>query len=169
MTQMRVNLASAGERGNLGSVSTEQARRDSDWTDHVHATLARAGLKRGGARERVITLLASEPCALSAVEIEDALREQERPTGRASIYRVLELLAEHGLVERLEVGDGQSRFERAQPSGHHHHHLVCEECGKLMAFDDPGLERAIDSLCKRLGVRVEHHEVLLRGACGDCD
>jgi Fur family ferric uptake transcriptional regulator len=72
-------------------------------------------------------------------------------------------------VERVEVGDGQARFERAQPGGHHHHHLVCEECGKLIAFADPGLEKAIDSLCKRLGVRVEHHEVLLRGACGDCD
>jgi Fur family transcriptional regulator, ferric uptake regulator len=138
------------------------------WTEHVHETLARAGLKRGGARERVIQLLAAQPCALTAVEIEDALREQGGAPGRASVYRVLELLVEHGLVERVEVGDGQARFERAQP-GHHHHHLVCEECGKLIAFDDPGLERAIDSLCKRLGVRVEHHEVLLRGACGDCD
>ena len=150
--------------GKLGPVSTEQPT----WTEHVHETLARAGLKRGGARERVIDLLAAQPCALSAVEIEDALREQAQPTGRASIYRILELLVEHGLVERLEVGDGQARFERAQ-AGDHHHHLVCEECGKLIAFDDPGLEKAIDSLCKRLGVRVEHHEVLLRGACGDCD
>jgi Fur family transcriptional regulator, ferric uptake regulator len=145
-------------------VSTEPT-----WTEHVHETLARAGLKRGGARERVIALLAAEPCALSAVEIEDALREQGAAPGRASVYRVLELLVEHGLVERLEVGDGQARFERVQPGGQHHHHLVCEECGKLIAFHDPGLERAIDSLCKRLGVRVEHHEVLLRGACGDCD
>ena len=139
------------------------------WAEHVHETLARAGLRRGGARERVIGLLEAEPCALTAVEIEDALRDLGRPTGRASVYRVLELLVEHGLVERIEVGDGLARFERSSPAGDHHHHLVCEECGKLIAFDDPGLEKAIDSLCKRLGVRVEHHEVLLRGACGDCD
>ena len=44
------------------------------WSDHVQVVLARAGLKRGGARQRVIELLAREPCALSAVEIEDALR-----------------------------------------------------------------------------------------------
>ena len=139
-----------------------------DWTDHVHTVLAQAGLKRGGARERVIELLAAEPCALSAVEIEDALRAQGRPTGRASVYRVLDLLAEHGLVERIAVGDGQSRFERAQPGGAHHHHLVCEQCGRLVAFDDPGLERAIDSLSERLGGRVESHDVLLRGACERC-
>jgi Fur family ferric uptake transcriptional regulator len=130
--------------------------------------LAREGLKRGGARERVIELLASEPCALSAVEIEEALRAQGRETGRASIYRVLELLVEQGLVERVAVGHGLSRFEPIQPSGEHHHHLVCESCGRLVAFDDPALERAIDGLSARLGARVERHDVVLRGACADC-
>jgi Fur family transcriptional regulator, ferric uptake regulator len=141
---------------------------DRSWIEDVHMAIARAGLKRGGARDRVIELLASQPCALSAVEIEDQLRAAGRPTARASIYRVLELLAEHGLVERVAVGDGQSRFERQHPSGEHHHHLVCEQCGELVAFDDPGLERAIARLGQRLGVRVESHEVLLRGACQLC-
>ena len=137
-----------------------------DWIDRVHAELYRAGLKRGGARERVIELLAGQACAVSAVEIEEALKARGRSTGRASIYRTLELLAEHGLLERVEVGDGQARFE---PAGeHHHHHLVCEQCGRLVAFDDPGLERAIDGLSDRLGVRVSSHDVLLRGACGRC-
>lgn len=139
------------------------------WSEHVHAVLARAGLRRGGARERVIELLATETCALSAVEIEDALRAQGGRIGRASIYRVLELLVEHGLVERVTVGQDLARFERVLPSGEHHHHLVCDRCGRLVAFDDPGLERAIDRVSERLGVRVEHHEVVLRGACEDCD
>ena len=140
------------------------------WRDRVHATLRDAGLRHAEARERVVDLLDSEPCALSAVEIEDALRSQGRSVGRASIYRALELLAEHGLVERVPVGPGVTRFERALPGGeHHHHHLVCERCGRLVAFDDPGLERAIHRLSDRLGVRVEHHEVLLRGSCPDCD
>jgi Fur family ferric uptake transcriptional regulator len=82
---------------------------------------------------------------------------------------VLDLLVEHGLVERVAVGQGQARFETIDPSGAHHHHLVCDECGRLVAFDDPGLERAIDSLSARLGVRVKHHDVLLRGACERCD
>ena len=139
------------------------------WSEHVHGVLARAGLRRGGARERIIELLAAEPCALSAVEVEDALRAHGHRIGRASIYRVLELQVEHGLVERVTVGHDLSRFERVLPSGEHHHHLVCDRCGRLVAFDDPGLERAIDRVSERLGVRVEHHEVVLRGACEDCD
>jgi Fur family ferric uptake transcriptional regulator len=139
------------------------------WSEHVHSVLARAGLKRGGARSRVIELLARQPCALTAVEIEDELRAEGTPTGRASIYRVLELLVEHGLAERVAVGQGQARFETIDPSGAHHHHLVCEQCGRLVAFHDPGLERAIGKLSDRLGVRIEHHDVLLRGACEKCD
>ncbi len=139
------------------------------WSEHVHAVLARAGMKRGGARERIIDLLAREACALTAVEIEDALRAQGTPTGRASIYRVLDLLVEHGLVERVAVGQGLARFERSEAGGEHHHHLVCDQCGKLVAFDDPALERAIDDLSERLGVRVEHHDVVLRGACEQCE
>ncbi|MBV8955578.1 MAG: transcriptional repressor [Solirubrobacterales bacterium] len=146
-------------------MSTDQA---TVWREQVGLVLARAGRVRGGARDQVIELLAAQPCALSAVEIEDELRARGRPIGRASIYRVLDLLAEHGLVERVAVGDGQTRFERVHPGGHHHHHLVCEQCGRLVAFDDPGLERAIDGLSERLGIRVESHDVLLRGACGRC-
>jgi Fur family transcriptional regulator, ferric uptake regulator len=141
----------------------------SNWSGHVHSVLAGAGFRHGEARERVIELLAGESCALSAVEIEDALRASGRPTGRASIYRVLELLADHDLVERVEVGDGVSRFETTHPGGGHHHHLVCARCGRLVAFDDPGLERAIGRLSDRLGMRVDHHEVVLRGACEACD
>jgi Fur family ferric uptake transcriptional regulator len=144
------------------------AMASTDWSEHVHHVLSREGLKRGGARERVIELLADQSCALSAVEIEDSLRSRGHPAGRASIYRVLELLVEHGLVERVAVGDGQARFEPADPSGEHHHHLVCDHCGRLVAFDDPGLERAIDSLSDRLGVKIESHDVLLRGACERC-
>jgi Fur family ferric uptake transcriptional regulator len=116
----------------------------------------------------VIQLLAEQPCALTAVEIEDALRAAGRSPGRASIYRVLDLLVEHGLVERVEVGDGQARFERQLPGGEHHHHLVCERCGRLVAFDDPGLEHAIDKLSARLGMRIFGHDILLRGACERC-
>jgi Fur family transcriptional regulator, ferric uptake regulator len=139
------------------------------WTEHVEEVLALAGLKRGGARQRIIDLLAREQCAISAVEIEEMLRARDKPTARASIYRVLDLLVDHGLVERVTVGPGLSRFERTHPDGEHHHHLVCEHCGVLMAFDDPELERAIDSLPDRLGIHVERHEVVLRGACPDCE
>ena len=139
-----------------------------EWSDHVRATLQTAGLKRGGARERVIDVLADQSCALSANEIEDRLRDAGQPTARASIYRTLDLLVDYGVVERVTTGGGRAAFEPLRSEGHHHH-LVCDQCGRLVAFNDAGLEREIDKLSDRLGVRVESHDVLLRGGCGSCD
>jgi Fur family ferric uptake transcriptional regulator len=140
-----------------------------EWRSYVYADLVSAGFNRGGARDRIIEVLSEQECALSATEIESLLRGQGRPTARASIYRVLDLLVERGLAERVVVGQGEARFEPVEPSGQHHHHLVCGQCGRLVAFDDPGLERAIDKLSDRLGVTIDSHDVLLRGACGSCD
>ena len=142
------------------------------WADNAREVLHRAGHHRGAAREELIELLSRQGCALSALEIEDAMRAARgggRPVGRATVYRALELLHDHQLITRLDVGDGVARYEPADPAGEHHHHLVCDHCGRLVAFDDPALERAIHGVSRRLGVRVEHHEVLLRGACGDCE
>jgi len=143
----------------------------SAWAEHAHEVLELSGRHRGAARERLIDLFSQWGCALTAQEIEDLLRRDEnRPVvARASIYRALELLNEQGLITRLDFGDGIARYERAAPDGEHHHHLLCDQCGRLVPFDDPALERAIHRVSEKLGVQVNHHDVVLRGACSDCD
>ena len=79
-----------------------------------------AGHHKGAARDELIELLSHQDCALSALEIEDALRRGPggvRGVGRASVYRVLELLQEHDLVNRIDVGDGIARYELVDPAG----------------------------------------------------
>lgn len=152
----------------LGHVPTQASQQ---WADHARGVLQRSGRHRGAARERLIELLSQQDCALTAQQIEDALRTRrgERAVGRASIYRALELLHDQGLINRLDLGDGIARYETADPAGDHHHHLVCDRCGRLVAFDDPALERAIHGVSERLGMRVNSHDVVLRGACENCD
>ena len=87
--------------------------------------------------------------------------------GVASVYRALETLAELRLVQRVDVGDGVARFEPSR--GHeHHHHLVCDDCGKVEPFTDPPLERALERAAGKLGYELEQHDVVLRGACNTC-
>ena len=139
-----------------------------DWALHAREVLQRAGHHRGAARDKLIDLLAVQDCALSALEIEDSLR-RDGQVARASVYRALELLHDHELVTRLELGDGVARYEPADPSGrHHHHHMICEQCGQLVPFDDAGLERSISQLSRRLGFLTKEHEVTLRGNCPEC-
>jgi Fur family ferric uptake transcriptional regulator len=142
--------------------------RDSAWVEHALVALGDAGYHRGGARLAVIELLARQDCAMTAIEIDDQLRAANQAVGRASVYRTLEQLEELKLVQRLEMGRGMASYERIEPSGEHHHHVVCENCGRVEPFEDPGLERAIGRLEDRVGFEVSEHEVVLRGRCPRC-
>ena len=139
----------------------------STWTDHAREELARAGHRAGGARGEVLELLGRQSCCLSAQEIHDRLREGGRTVGLASVYRALDALAQLGLVHRIDVS-GTACFEPADPSGEHHHHAICDRCGKMDAFEDAELERLIDSLGERLGYAVGGHDIVLRGSCPEC-
>jgi Fur family transcriptional regulator, ferric uptake regulator len=138
------------------------------WTTHALDVLGDAGYRSGGARRAVVELLGRQNCCLSAQEIFDGLRSARRPVGIASVYRTLDTLADLRLLKRIDAGDGVARFEPADPDGDHHHHLVCRDCGKVEAFSDPRLERAIGKVAGGLGYAVEEHEVVLTGACADC-
>ena len=138
------------------------------WTTDALETLERGGFRSGGARRAVVELLGRQDCCLSAQEIFDRLRRARRPVGIASVYRALDALAELRLVKRVDAGDGIARYEAAPADGDHHHHLVCRDCGRVEAFSDSRLERAIDRVAGGLGYAVEEHEVVLVGACADC-
>jgi Fur family ferric uptake transcriptional regulator len=138
------------------------------WAESTMQALLRKGLRNGGARRAVIELLAGQDCCLSAQQIFDSLRASHRQVGIASIYRVLELLSSEGFVQRIDLGSGVSRYEPVRSSGDHHHHLVCDQCGRVEAFEDRALEQAIHRVEEGSGYRVAAHDVVLRGACSDC-
>ena len=139
-----------------------------DWTSQTLEELQRAGYRSGGARRSVIQLLGRQECCLTAQEIFDGLRAEGRGVGIASVYRILDLLADQGFVQRVEIGDAITRFEPAHAGGDHHHHLVCNSCGKVEAFEDEGLEHALRQVERKTGYTTAGHDVLLRGACQDC-
>ena len=142
---------------------------ETEWSDLALEALGEAGLRRGGARKAVVEQLAREHCCVTAQEIADSLRAGGSGVGIASVYRALEALDRIGLVQRVEVGEGGTRYEAVVPGGEHHHHVVCDSCGRISAFEDPGLERAIDQLAARLGHRVSGHDVLIHGECSRCE
>jgi Fur family ferric uptake transcriptional regulator len=145
-----------------------EAGRDTTWADHAAAELSAAGYKRGAAREAVLGLLDRQQCALSAFDIEDALRSGDRAVARASVYRILDQLESLGLVQRVETGKSSVFYEPVRHDHDHHHHLVCDNCGKLVPFEDEELEKTIGKLSRRVPFEVSDHEVVLHGACDAC-
>ncbi|HEX6601033.1 MAG TPA: Fur family transcriptional regulator [Solirubrobacterales bacterium] len=144
------------------------AATDTAWAKHAHETLRAAGLRRGGARTAVIEALARQSCAISALQLDDELRARQPRVGRASIYRALEQFEQLGLVQRIEMTRGTAGYERIEPDGHHHHHAVCRNCGKLETFEDSKLEQAIGRVSEEISFEISEHDVVLRGLCGEC-
>jgi Fur family ferric uptake transcriptional regulator len=139
-----------------------------NWITRAGERLTAAGYRRGGARRAVIGLLGQQRCALSAVEIGEALERADRAVSRASIYRILEELEAAELVMRIEVGHGVVRYEPIRHGRGHHHHLVCDRCGRLDPFVDERLERELRRVSEDVALRVAEHEVILHGACERC-
>lgn len=138
------------------------------WAEDTIGALRSKGRRDGGARRAVIELLGRQDCCLSAQEIFDRLRGEGRRVGIASVYRTLEQLSRDGYVQRIDIGSGTTRFEPLQADGEHHHHVVCDGCGKVEAFADAELERALHKVEGQTGYSIGGHDVVLRGVCTTC-
>lgn len=107
------------------------------------------GLKMTGQR-RVIARVLSE--SSDHPDVEELYRRACALDPRisiATVYRTVRLLEERGILERRDFGGGRARYE---PTEHgHHYHLIDVELGKVIEFDDPELERVMQSLATRLG------------------
>ena len=78
----------------------------------------------------------------------------------ATVYRTVKLLEEAGLIERLEFGDGRSRYEEA---GEHHEHLVDIETGEVHEFFNEELETLKTEIARELGYDLIDHRLELYG------
>jgi Fur family ferric uptake transcriptional regulator len=139
-----------------------------DWTQHAQRELEREGYRLSAPRSAVVETLDDLGCSVTAKEIADRLHDQGQDIGVASIYRTLELLDKLRLTRRVDAAEGVARYEPLNPSGEHHHHIVCDSCGQVTAFEDPELERAIDRLAGRVDYAIDGHDVTLRGECPAC-
>lgn len=138
-------------------------RTSDHWLQHADRRLREAGLRTSAGRSAVLEKLADKRCLVSAQELAHELREEGGAGSQATVYRTLETLHGLGLLHRFDGGDGVARFEPADPTGDHHHHLVDEQTGEVVSFEDRELEDALAGLGKRLGVEITGHDVILRG------
>lgn len=138
------------------------------WAESANRALRDAGHRAGGARGAVVELLSRQSCCLSAQEIAEGLRTDGSTVGLASVYRALDLLHGMGLVQRVDLGDGGQRYEPILPGGEHHHHAVCDNCGRVTAFEDERLESDLERLAARLRHSVNAHDVVIHGSCRRC-
>ena len=89
-------------------------------------------------RQAVFAELARVPDFRSAQQIFDALKSHGEKVGLATVYRNLQTLAEDERVDVLRSHDGESLYRLCE-TPHHHHHLVCRECGRAEEIEQDAI------------------------------
>lgn len=94
-------------------------------------------------------------------------RRKGRPVSRATLYRTLARLVEAGLVHKIEMAKGQARYE-VMVGRHHHDHMICLACGRIVEFESREIERLQEEICRRKGFTMTGHMHQIRGRCSAC-
>jgi Fur family transcriptional regulator, ferric uptake regulator len=127
------------------------------------------GLKDNGysvtiARQKVFDLLWNqEPQTMY-----DLYKRSKGSVDRASIYRTINLFLELGMVQKIIIG-WKYKLELTDIFTHHHHHISCLKCGKIMAIrEDEHVEELIHNLAEKYGITAERHQLEIQGYCKSC-
>ena len=114
-------------------------------------------------------LLEREEDHLSAEDVYLLVKEKSPEIGLATVYRTLELLSELKIVDKINFGDGVSRYDlRKEGAKHSHHHLVCIECGSVEEIENDLLEDVEKIVLNDWGFQVKDHRLTFHGICKQC-
>ena len=128
--------------------------------------LSGAGIRRTEPRRAVAELIAARTGHFTARELVRDAATRQTGVGRATIFRSLELFAELGLVERLDLPSGEHAYVACEPA--HHHHVICSRCGRSAEVKDAGMSEVTREVALRTGYRIERHRLELFGVCPEC-
>ena len=120
-----------------------------------------------GPRHAILDVMRQRRRPYTIKEVFEAL-----PVGKcdlATVYRSMGMLEEMELVKRFDFGDGVARYELIGTCGHsHHHHLICNDCGRIVEIEDCFPKALEDEIAKRNGFRGVTHRLEFFGLCPDC-
>ncbi|CAG9296493.1 ferric iron uptake transcriptional regulator [Celerinatantimonas diazotrophica] len=128
--------------------------------------LKKAGLKVTLPRIKILDLMQQPDSAhISAEDLYKKLIDQGEEIGLATVYRVLNQFDDAGIVTRHHFEGGKSVFELN--SQHHHDHLVCLDCGKVIEFRDELIEQRQKMIADEHHIQLTNHSLYLYGNCLD--
>jgi Fe2+ or Zn2+ uptake regulation protein len=137
---------------------------DEKATELLQRVLKDNGYSITAARKTVCELLwKQEPLSMRELTV----RSQGK-LDRASLYRTIDLFERLGLVERIYIG-WKYKIELSDIFAHHHHHISCLQCGKIVAItEEEEIEHLITVLAKKHGFAAKSHQLEVRGLCEQC-
>lgn len=126
------------------------------------AVLASHGYRLTGPRRTLVTAVLAKDRPFTA----EQLVTEHGQIGRATIYRTLEILASVDLLTRLLQPGGHPAYVVGSPG--HRHHLVCSECGSVVAFTKCPVDELVSELTRETAFAISGHHLEVFGICPDC-
>ena len=117
-------------------------------------------------RTAVAKLLDDTDDFRSAQEIHEQLRRSGEGIGLTTVYRTLQTLADAGEIDVLRTATGEAVYRRC--SAHHHHHLVCRDCGRTVEVEGPTVELWAEKVAGEHNFTNIDHTVEISGTCAAC-
>ncbi|MGK2889507.1 MAG: ferric iron uptake transcriptional regulator [Candidatus Malihini olakiniferum] len=134
-----------------------------------NTALKKAGLKVTLPRLKIMKVLQDPECHhVSAEDLYKKLIDMGEEIGLATVYRVLNQFDDAGIVTLHNFEGGNSVFKLTQQ--HHHDHLICLNCGRVIEFRDESIEARQREIADRNSIKLTNHSLYLYGHCstGDC-
>jgi Fe2+ or Zn2+ uptake regulation protein len=125
-----------------------------------------AGYRLTAPRLVVADLIAEQTGHFTASDLESVVRDRRLGISRATLFRALDLLAELGVVERLDLPTGEHAYVPCARA--HHHHVICSRCGRTAEAEDCGVAQAVAEVARQTGYRIDSHRLELFGLCRHC-
>ena len=138
--------------------------RNCDYASFLEAS----GLGHTPNRQRVLEVIGNHNSPLSAQQIFDNLSRTAN-INRVTVYRILDLLVDKGLIDRIS-GGGRSFVYGLAPNENHpaHPHFYCKNCGSLECLNPRSLNVDLQPMQRNFPGVIENVEVRVDGVCKNC-
>jgi Fur family ferric uptake transcriptional regulator len=135
-------------------------------TGEIIDRLSEQGYRLTPQRIMVLSAIENARNHISAEEIYAQVRAKYRHVNISTVYRTLDLLKSLGLVTETDLGGGRVRYHPMEKG--HHHHLVCQDCGRIIDLDESVLASLKSQLRREYNFDADMKHLGLFGRCGDC-
>jgi Fur family ferric uptake transcriptional regulator len=139
--------------------------------NHVDRTLQilqDSGYRLTGPRRAVIDVAQGMRGLFTADDLVRAVATVRPDVGRATVFRTLDVLVQHGLLDRIHRPDDCHSYVLSLASDRHHHHLICSGCGTVVHFEDCTIAPLLEELSRRTRFEISDHWLEVFGRCADC-
>ena len=133
--------------------------------DDLVSRLRAAGVRITAPRRMVLAALIETGSHVTAEELHRRVRSEHPEVNVSSIYRTMDLLTDHGIVDHVHLGHGPAEYHLTEEQ---HAHLVCNSCAAIVELDPSISAPFAAEVSRELGFHVDLGHFALTGWCDDC-